>query len=74
MDLPRRTKLLYYSALRGNYITHWRDIGYLMLVTRSGWQLCINVLMKTNGSLANTYLFLKNNYILFHYVGLMGEN
>lgn len=59
MELPRRTKLSYYSALRGNYITHWRDIGYLVLVTRSGWQLYINVLMKTNGSLDNTYLFLK---------------
>lgn len=54
------------TALSRDYITHWRDTGYLMLVARSGWQLYVNILIKTNGPLHNEYLCKKNG-ILFHH-------
>lgn len=64
LNLPRRTKWSYHSAVSRNDITRWRDTGYLMLVARSGWQLHVNILIKTNGPLHNKCLF--KNFILFH--------
>lgn len=55
MGIPGWTKLPYYSALSRNYTAHWRYTGYLTLLTRSGWQLYTNVLIKTNGSLRKHY-------------------
>lgn len=72
MALPWVSKTILFFCFDGVYTAHWRDTGYLVLVTRSDWQTYINIFIKTYGSLYNKHPFFY--CILFHYVGLMGEN